>query len=688
MMSCHGRASSPRLRPLLFSIAYRMLGSVADAEDVVQEAFLRYHRRSATARDRVAEGVPVRRRRPGCASTSCARRGCGARPTSASGCPSRCSTDDADPARAAADSRLAVDGVPARARAAVARSSARCSCCTTSSATTSTRSRRSSASARTTAGRSAVRARRHVDRARAAVRGVARASATSSPSASSPPSSRATSTGSSSCSPPTWSCTATAAAHRPSWPNADRRARQGRAAARRPGPTRSAARPARSGPTEVNGQPGAIVRDPDGGLINVFTLDIADGAVQTVRSVINPDKLQHLGPLADRALLTARSALRRGRPATRAPRPATTQPVRRVEPRGRARARGRGTVASCSAGAARRRRERRCQRADHLHVGAHVGDSCGCDLVDRLDRHVHESRRATSARDRSRVGERERLPGPHRRAALRPGPCIIAAMPTVVSHGLCLRARPRPRPRTARRAAGHGGTSASARSGSSTSIRPMRNTTTSTRGVGKRDVAGVDLRRLDVGPSASRRSRSSVTMPSAACRWRSPSRPRGPTSASRRGECARARAELEHPLARRAGRSPASRARRSARAFDRLDPGRGAGPTPPPPCSSRASACPVSSHVHTPIQFDCVEYSEGVSELTNAVKRPVTTPRAARSRPARPGARSCAPRTTCSSRRGTAARRSPTSPARPACRPRRSTRRSRTRRRCCTGSGT
>jgi RNA polymerase sigma-70 factor (ECF subfamily) len=35
--------SHEELRPYLFSIAYRMLGSVAEAEDVVQEAFLRYH---------------------------------------------------------------------------------------------------------------------------------------------------------------------------------------------------------------------------------------------------------------------------------------------------------------------------------------------------------------------------------------------------------------------------------------------------------------------------------------------------------------------------------------------------------------------------------------------------------------------------------------------------------------------
>jgi RNA polymerase sigma-70 factor, ECF subfamily len=55
---------------------------------------------------------------------------------------------------------------------------------------------------------------------------------------------------------------------------------------------------------EINGQPGALVLDPDGRLVNVFVLDIAGGVVQTVRSVINPDKLGHIGPVADvRALL-------------------------------------------------------------------------------------------------------------------------------------------------------------------------------------------------------------------------------------------------------------------------------------------------------------------------------------------------------------------------------------------------
>ena len=47
----------------------------------------------------------------------------------------------------------------------------------------------------------------------------------------------------------------------------------------------------------VNGQPGACVRTGDGLLLNVMTLDILDGHVQSVRSIVNPDKLHHLGPL-------------------------------------------------------------------------------------------------------------------------------------------------------------------------------------------------------------------------------------------------------------------------------------------------------------------------------------------------------------------------------------------------------
>jgi len=39
------------LRPLMFSIAYRMLGSASEAEDIVQEAFLRFHRETSAGTD-------------------------------------------------------------------------------------------------------------------------------------------------------------------------------------------------------------------------------------------------------------------------------------------------------------------------------------------------------------------------------------------------------------------------------------------------------------------------------------------------------------------------------------------------------------------------------------------------------------------------------------------------------------
>jgi RNA polymerase sigma-70 factor, ECF subfamily len=52
-------------------------------------------------------------------------------------------------------------------------------------------------------------------------------------------------------------------------------------------------------PHEVNGRPGAIFRDRDGKVINTWALDMLDGRVQTIRAVLNPDKLGHVGPVAD-----------------------------------------------------------------------------------------------------------------------------------------------------------------------------------------------------------------------------------------------------------------------------------------------------------------------------------------------------------------------------------------------------
>ena len=59
---------------------------------------------------------------------------------------------------------------------------------------------------------------------------------------------------------------------------------------------------------QVNGQPGALFFDRDGKLIGVTILDVADGQIQGVSAIVNPDKLQHLGPVAD-----TRDLMRRAR---------------------------------------------------------------------------------------------------------------------------------------------------------------------------------------------------------------------------------------------------------------------------------------------------------------------------------------------------------------------------------------
>ncbi|HWF42666.1 MAG TPA: hypothetical protein VN683_11340, partial [Acidothermaceae bacterium] len=74
-----------------------------------------------------------------------------------------------------------------------------------------------------------------------------------------------------------------------------------------------------SRPLDVNGEPGMIFTTDDDLILGVLSIDIADGQVQAIHAVINPDKLQHLGAVGDlRALVEAtrvRNAATRHSPA-------------------------------------------------------------------------------------------------------------------------------------------------------------------------------------------------------------------------------------------------------------------------------------------------------------------------------------------------------------------------------------
>src|ERR687897_328949 len=57
-------------------------------------------------------------------------------------------------------------------------------------------------------------------------------------------------------------------------------------------------------PVEVNGGPGALLLDAQQRLISVLALDVAGGRITGISGIVNPDKLTHLGPVADvRSLL-------------------------------------------------------------------------------------------------------------------------------------------------------------------------------------------------------------------------------------------------------------------------------------------------------------------------------------------------------------------------------------------------
>ncbi len=67
-------------------------------------------------------------------------------------------------------------------------------------------------------------------------------------------------------------------------------------------------------PAEVNGAPGGLLLDGEDRVVAVWSLEIDDGEVRAVRSIVNPEKLAHLGPVGDFGGLTPRA--QRGTSAT------------------------------------------------------------------------------------------------------------------------------------------------------------------------------------------------------------------------------------------------------------------------------------------------------------------------------------------------------------------------------------
>jgi len=50
---------------------------------------------------------------------------------------------------------------------------------------------------------------------------------------------------------------------------------------------------------ELNGEPGAILRDRHGNVVGTLTINVLGGLIQTIHAMVNPDKLGHIGPVAD-----------------------------------------------------------------------------------------------------------------------------------------------------------------------------------------------------------------------------------------------------------------------------------------------------------------------------------------------------------------------------------------------------
>ena len=57
---------------------------------------------------------------------------------------------------------------------------------------------------------------------------------------------------------------------------------------------------------DVNGHPGLVLAGPEGRPLAVWALDVAEGRIQALSSVVNPDKLRHLGPLEGRLVRSSK----------------------------------------------------------------------------------------------------------------------------------------------------------------------------------------------------------------------------------------------------------------------------------------------------------------------------------------------------------------------------------------------
>jgi RNA polymerase sigma-70 factor (TIGR02957 family) len=63
-------------------------------------------------------------------------------------------------------------------------------------------------------------------------------------------------------------------------------------------------------PVEVNGGPGALYLDAEQRVIGVLALDVAGGRITSISAIVNPDKLKHLGPVGDLASLVSAARAR------------------------------------------------------------------------------------------------------------------------------------------------------------------------------------------------------------------------------------------------------------------------------------------------------------------------------------------------------------------------------------------